>query len=149
MYNFSKERSELLVKQISHLGLWLSSRANLYSGLTIYKLGIFHYEPTQTFVPEETQYCQITDMDSLAKFPQHSHADREWQKAATNRAQTGKSIGFSWNRLMGQVMRDAKPSGQYPKVTNDPVIKVACDFQELLHKYKKLKGNFFNNHKHL
>lgn len=144
MYNWSKERSEKLVKQISSLGLWLSSRSNLHSSITMQKLGIFHHQPARNYDQEEqrnSQYCaQITDMESLAKFPNASQPDsKEWQKV--NSRGQGKGVGIlPWNQLVGQVMRDAKPSGQYPPNTTDPVVKAAYDFQELRHKDKKYKG---------
>lgn len=93
------------------------------------KLGIFHHQPTEQ---GDVQYLQMSDMESLAKFPQASPA----------RTQYGKN-SFSWNHLMGQVMRDAKPSTQHPPNTTDPVVKAAHDFHELRHREKKNKGSVF------
>lgn len=133
MYNWSKERSEKLIKQTTSLGMWLTSRSTLYSNIIMQKLGIFHHQPTRTFdqrEQSESAQFQITDMESLAKFPQASPA----------RMQTTKSTSFSWNHLMGQVMRDAKPNAQNPPATTDPVVKAAYDFQELRQREKKRKG---------
>ena len=110
------------------------------------KLGIFHHQPLRNYDREDQsmnpQYYQISDMESLAKFPNGTHGDKEWQRTG-NRGQLGKgNIGLPWNQLMGQVMRDAKPSGQYPPNITDPVVKAAYDFQELRHKEKKTKGIF-------
>ena len=49
-------------------------------------------------------------------------------------------ISATTGHLIGDVMRDAKPSGIYPPNTFDPVVKAAYDFQELRHKEKKAKG---------
>lgn len=85
-------------------------------------------------------------MESLSKFPNGTQADsKEWQRV-NNRGQSGKSMVLSWNQLMGQVMRDAKPSGQYPANTTDPVVKAAYDFQELRHKEKKTKDDLNKLH---
>ncbi|XP_031787876.1 KICSTOR complex protein SZT2 isoform X2 [Nasonia vitripennis] len=149
MYNWSKERSEKLIKQVSSLGLWLSSRSNLYSNIIMQKLGIFHHQPVRNYEQEEQtgqQFYQITDMESLSKFPNGTQADsKEWQRVNL-RGQSGKNMVFSWNQLMGQVMRDAKPSGQYPANTTDPVVKAAYDFQELRHKEKKSKDDLNKLH---
>ncbi|XP_033214181.1 KICSTOR complex protein SZT2-like isoform X2 [Belonocnema kinseyi] len=123
MYNWSKERSEKLVKQATNLGTWLSSRSTLYSNIIMQKLGIFHHQPTEQ---ADIQYSQVADMENLAKFTQ----------ASPVRTQSGKN-SFSWNHFMGQVMRDAKPSGQHPPNTTDPVVKAAHDFHELRHREKK------------
>jgi hypothetical protein len=146
MYNWSKERSEKLIKQVTNLGLWLSSRSNIYSNIIMQKLGIFHHQPIRNYEQEEhshSHYYHISDMESLAKFPNVAHADsKEWQRVS-NRTQTNKSgMPLSWNQMMAQVMRDAKPCGQYPPNTTDPVVKAAYDFQELRHKEKKSKGIF-------
>ncbi|XP_011497452.1 PREDICTED: protein SZT2-like isoform X2 [Ceratosolen solmsi marchali] len=150
MYNWSKERSEKLIKQVTNLGLWLSSRSNIYSNIIMQKLGIFHHQPIRNYEQEEhnhSQYYHISDMESLAKFPNVGHADnKEWQRISS-RAQTGKgAMPFSWNHMMGQVMRDAKPCGQYPPNTTDPVVKAAYDFQELRHKEKKSKDDLNKLH---
>lgn len=142
MYNWSKERSEKLIKQVGNLGYWLSSRSNLHTSIIMQKLGIFYHQPMRNYEQQDeqnnSQYNQITDMNSLAKFPNVSHTEgKDWQKARSG-SQSG--IMFSWNQFMGQVMRDAKPSGQYPPNMTDPVVKAAHDFQELRHKEKKIKG---------
>ena len=135
MYNWSKERSEKLVKQTTNLGIWLSSRSTLYSNIIMQKLGIFHHQPTRTSDQREqndVSYSQITDMESLAKFPQ----------ASPVRAQAGKNC-FSWIHLMGQMMRDVKASVQHPSTSTDPVVKAVHDFQELRYREKKSKGSVF------
>ena len=134
MYNWSKERSEKLVKQTTSLGRWLSSRSTLYSNIMMQKLGIFHHQPMRISdqgEQNEAHYFHIMDMESLAKFPQISPI----------RNPTTKNMAFSWNYLMGQVMRDAKPSAHHPPHTNDPVVKAAYDFQEHRHREKKAKGS--------
>ena len=142
MYNCSKDKTEKLIKQISNLGIWLSSRSNLSANITMQKLGIFHYQPLFTDEQEEVSPSnyQITDVDSFAKFPQTTNSDYKDFQRTSSRIQTGKNVEYSWSRLIGQVMRDAKPSGHYPPNTNDSVIKAALDFQELLHKNKKIRG---------
>lgn len=147
MYNWSKERSEKLTKQVTNLGNWLSSRSNLHTSIIMQKLGIFHHQPMHNNYEQEeqnnSQFSQITDMNSLAKFPNTTHTDgKDWQKPRTG-SQSGTM--FSRNQFMGQVMRDAKPSGQYPPNITDPVVKAAFDFQELRHKEKKTKGINFHN----
>lgn len=158
MYNWSKERSEKLTKQVTSLGLWLSSRSNLYSSIIMQKLGIFHHQSARSSYkqeePSQPHYYQITDMESLAKFPNaaaHSGEGKEWQRLSgrgqsTSSSSSGKAGGMalSWSQVMGQVMRDAKPSGQYPANTSDPVVKAAYDLQELRHKEKKTKGAYFS-----
>lgn len=147
MYNWSKERSEKLTKQVTNLGLWLSSRSNLHSGIVMQKLGLFHHQPFKNYDQEDqsntSNSYHIPDMESLAKFPSNAvQTDKEWQRTSSNRSSAGKGgIGLSWRQLMSQVMRDAKPSCQYPSNTNDPVVKAAYDFQEIRHKDKKTKGN--------
>ncbi|XP_023246457.1 KICSTOR complex protein SZT2 [Copidosoma floridanum] len=149
VYNWSKERSEKLIKQISNLGVWLSSRAIFHSNIMMQKLGIFHHQPARKYNEEDqsNSHCyQISDMESLAKFSTVAHTDKDWQRI-NNRASGGKGgIGLSWSQSMTQVMRDVKPSGQYPVNISDPVVKTIYDFQEVRHKDKKAKDDLNRLH---
>lgn len=141
MYNWSKERSEKLMKQTTNLGTWLSSRSTLYTNIIMQKLGIFHHKLTRDSQQREHsfQYYQITDIESLAKFPSQSNADsKDWTRAS-NRAQTVKSGAFSWTQVVGQAMRDAKPNTSHSHSTTDPIVKAAYDLQDLRHREKKIK----------
>ncbi|XP_014480858.1 PREDICTED: protein SZT2-like [Dinoponera quadriceps] len=143
MYNWSKERSEKLMKQATSLGTWLSSRSSLFTNIIMQKLGIFHHKLTRDSQQQRehgSQYYQITDMESLAKFPSQSNADsKDWTRSS-NRAQAQvKNSAFSWSQVVGQAMRDAKPSVSYPLNTTDPIVKAAYDLQDLRHREKKIK----------
>lgn len=143
MYNWSKDKTEKLTKQISNLGIWLSSRSNLGANITMQKLGIFHYQSLFNDDQEEIRpfNYQITDVDSFVKFSHtNNHEYKDFQRS-NNRIHSGRNIECSWSRLIGQVMREAKPSIHYLSNTNDSVIKATCDFQELVHKTKKIRGN--------
>lgn len=129
------------MKQATSLGTWLSSRSTLYTNIIMQKLGIFHHKLARDSQQREHsfQYYQITDMESLAKFPSQSAADgKDWTRAS-NRAQAVKSGAFSWTQVVGQAMRDAKPS-VHLHVTTDPIVKAAHDLQDLRHREKKIKG---------
>ncbi|XP_043281050.1 KICSTOR complex protein SZT2-like isoform X2 [Venturia canescens] len=144
MYNWSKERSEKLIKQATNLGTWLSSRSTLLTNITMQKLGIFHHQPVQqTYRRDESgsQYCQNTDIESLVKFTHVSSTDgKEWSRAA-NRGQNLTKIGphhHSWDRIAGQSLRDAKPNPHYPQNV-DSVVKAAYDLQDVQQREKKSK----------
>ncbi|XP_014220610.1 KICSTOR complex protein SZT2-like isoform X1 [Trichogramma pretiosum] len=149
MYNWSRERSEKLTRQISSLARWLSSRSILHSSLQMQKLGIFHHQSLHHFNDQRSDdrsnsFQHIADMESLAKFPTQENSDnKEWPRPAS-RVQVPKQspgLGLTSIQMMDQVMRDAKPSGQYPTNTIDPVVKSAYDFQELRQKDKKIKDD--------
>lgn len=144
LYNWSKEKSEKLMKQATSLGTWLSSRSSLFTNINMQKLGIFHHKLTRDSQQREhgsSQYYQITDMESLAKFPSQSNTDsKDWTRSS-NRAQAMKNNAFSWTQVVGQAMRDAKPSAPYPLNTSDPIVKAAYDLQDLRHREKRIKGN--------
>lgn len=144
MYNWSKERSEKLMKQATSLGTWLSSRSSLFTNINMQKLGIFHHKLTPDPQQREhgSQNYQITDMESLAKFPSQSSADNKDWTRSSNRAQAMKNSAFSWTQVVGQAMRDAKPSAPYSFNTMDPIVKAAYDLQDLRHREKKIKGNW-------
>lgn len=141
MYNWSKEKSEKLIKQTTGLGTWLSSRSNLFTNIIMQKLGIFHHKLTREPQQREhnSQYYQINDMESLAKFPSQSNADKDWTRSS-NRAQS-KNNAFSWIQVVGQAMRDAKPSAAHPHNTTDAIVRAAYDLQDLRHREKRIKGN--------
>lgn len=143
MYNWSKEKSEKLIKQTTNLGTWLSSRSSLFTNIIMQKLGIFHHKLTREPQQREnsSQYYQINDMESLAKFPSQSNTDsKDWTRS-NNRAQSMKNNAFSWIQMVGQAMRDAKPSAPHPHNTTDAIVKAAYDLQDLRHREKKIKGN--------
>jgi len=143
MYNWSKEKSEKLIKQTTNLGTWLSSRSSLFTNIIMQKLGIFHHKLTREPQQREnsSQYYQINDMESLAKFPNQSNTDsKDWTRS-NNRAQSMKNNTFSWIQVVGQAMRDAKPSAPHPHNTTDAIVKAAYDLQDLRHREKKIKGN--------
>lgn len=144
MYNWSKERSEKLTKQVTSLGTWLSSRSSLFTNIVMQKLGIFHHQPVQAFQQGDRgtpPYYQITDMETLTKFPNGLHNDgKEWPRSS-NRNQ-GKTPTASWNPRIGQVLRDAKPGGLNPVHSVDPVIRAASHLQILGHREKKAKEDF-------
>ncbi|XP_011685281.1 PREDICTED: protein SZT2-like isoform X1 [Wasmannia auropunctata] len=141
MYNWSKEKSEKLIKQTTNLGTWLSSRSSLFTNIIMQKLGIFHHKLTrepQQRTEHGSQYYQINDMESLAKFPSQSNADsKDWTRSS-NRAQS-KNNAFSWVQVVGQAMRDAKPSASHSHNTTDTIVKAAYDLQDLRHREKKIK----------
>ncbi|EFN84896.1 KICSTOR complex protein SZT2 isoform X2 [Harpegnathos saltator] len=141
IYNWSKEKSEKLMKQATSLGTWLSSRSSLFTNINMQKLGIFHHKLSRDPQQREhgSQYYQITDMESLAKFPSQSSADsKDWTRSS-NRAQAMKNSAFSWTQVVGQAMRDAKPSASYTLNTADPIVKAAYDLQDLRHREKRVK----------
>lgn len=139
------------MKQATSLGTWLSSRSSLFTNIIMQKLGIFHHKLTRDPQQREhgCQYYQITDMESLAKFPSQTNIDsKDWTRSSS-RAQAVKnnSSAFSWTQVVGQAMRDAKPSALYPLNTTDPIVKAAYDLQDLRHREKKIKGMLVqNNH---
>ncbi|XP_029156600.1 KICSTOR complex protein SZT2-like [Nylanderia fulva] len=140
MYNWSKEKSEKLIKQATSLGTWLSSRSSLFTNIIMQKLGIFHHkfirEPQQR--EHSSQYYQINDMESLAKFPSQSTDNKDWMRSS-NRAQPTKNNAFSWTQVVGQAMRDAKPNAPHSHNTTDAIVKAAHDLQDLRHREKKIK----------
>ncbi|XP_018338951.1 PREDICTED: protein SZT2-like [Trachymyrmex septentrionalis] len=144
MYNWSKEKSEKLIKQTTSLGTWLSSRSSLFTSIIMQKLGIFHHKFTresQQRVEHSSQYYQINDMESLAKFPSQSNTDlpgKDWARSS-NRAQSMKNNAFSWVQIVGQAMRDAKPSAPHPHNMTDTIVKAAYDLQDLRHREKRIK----------
>lgn len=143
MYNWSKEKSEKLIKQATNLGTWLSSRSSLFTNIIMQKLGIFHHKLARETQQREhgSQYYQITDMENLAKFPSQSSADgKDWTRS-NNRGQSMKSNAFSWSQVIGQAMRDAKPNTAHAHSTTDAIVKAAHDLQDLRHREKKIKGN--------
>lgn len=152
MYNWSKERSEKLIKQANNLGTWLSSRSTLFTNIIMQKLGIFHHQQTpQSCHRDESvaQYCQITDIESLAKFPHTSNADgKEWSRTAGgNRSHNNVKVASSqqsWDRFSYQALRDAKPNIHYPQNICDPVVKAAYDLQDVHNREKKSKGSIFS-----
>ncbi|XP_046747125.1 KICSTOR complex protein SZT2-like [Diprion similis] len=145
MYNWSKERSEKLTKQVTNLGTWLSSRSSLFTNIAMQKLGIFHHQPAPAFPQEDRNpsYYQITDMETLTKFPNDLHNDgKEWPRTS-NRSNLGKATTVSWNPRIAQVLRDAKPSGPHP-VNNatDAVVRAAYRLQDVRQREKKAKEDF-------
>ncbi|KAJ8681967.1 hypothetical protein QAD02_017759 [Eretmocerus hayati] len=142
MYNWSKERSEKLTKQVTNLGRWLSSRATLYSNIMMKKLGLFHqHQPNRNSEREEqghSHYYPITDMESLARFP--GGEGKEWPKS---RASSGGKSGVAlppWNQL-------ATSSGIQGSInTNDPIVKAAYDYQELRRREEKAKDDLSKLH---
>lgn len=143
MYNWSKEKSEKLIKQTTSLGTWLSSRSSLFTSIIMQKLGIFHHKliPESQQREHSSQYYQINDMESLAKFPSQSNVDNKDWTRSSNRAQSMKNNTFSWIQMVGQAMRDAKPSTPHPHNTTDAIVKAAYDLQDLRHREKRIKGN--------
>ncbi|XP_034939533.1 KICSTOR complex protein SZT2-like [Chelonus insularis] len=141
MYNWSKERSEKLIKQATNLGAWLSSRSLLYSNVFMQKLGIFHHRPIDSYRGRDEhglQYCQITDIETVIKFPVSNLEMNEWARSG-NRLASGRNVHYSWDRMTGQVMRDSRPSGHYPPNTTDPVVKAVYDLQDLHQRERKSK----------
>ncbi|XP_066587997.1 KICSTOR complex protein SZT2-like [Prorops nasuta] len=142
MYNWSKEKSEKLIKQTTSLGNWLSSRSSLFTNIIMQKLGIFHHQPMQTdsFHQRESiapQYYQISDMECLAKFP---HSDSKEAQRFANRSQSIKNNAYSWNHSIGQAMRDAKPNFPHNNTnSSDPIVRAACHLQDLRHREKRVK----------
>ncbi|XP_072752702.1 KICSTOR complex protein SZT2 [Anoplolepis gracilipes] len=140
MYNWSKEKSEKLIKQTTSLGTWLSSRSSLFTNIIMQKLGIFHHklirEPQQR--EHSSQFYQINDMENLAKFPTQLNTDnKDWTRSS--RAQSTKNNAFSWTQVVGQAMRDAKPNAPHLHNTTDAIVKAAYDLQDLRHREKKIK----------
>nr|XP_033323081.1 KICSTOR complex protein SZT2-like isoform X1 [Megalopta genalis] len=139
MYNWSKEKSEKLMKQANSLGTWLSSRSNFFRNILMQKLGIFHHRPNLTR-ETNSHYFQITDTDSLTKFSSTAHNDdKEWTRS-NNRVQSIKHNQFSWNEVLGQTMRDVK-SNSCLHNNGDPVAKAVYDLQELRAREKKVKDD--------
>ncbi|XP_076387408.1 KICSTOR complex protein SZT2 isoform X2 [Megachile rotundata] len=138
MYNWSKEKSEKLIKQTTALGTWLSSRSNFLTNVIMHKLGIFHHRLHPSRDQTNSQYYQIVDIESLTKFSSASHNDgKDWTKA-NNKTQNMKHNQFSWNEIIGQMMRDVKPNNHFHGNT-DPTIKAVHDLQDLRSREKKGK----------
>ncbi|XP_012282231.1 KICSTOR complex protein SZT2 isoform X2 [Orussus abietinus] len=139
IYNWSKERSEKLIKQTTILGTWLSSRSILLSNIIMQKMGITHHQPLRNYQQSEQasfQYYPITDMETLTRFPQALQADKDWPHSA-NRPQVGKVTSLTWDDMIGHLIRDAKP--HHPPNISDPVVKAVYDLQELCRREKKSK----------
>ncbi|XP_043599602.1 KICSTOR complex protein SZT2-like isoform X2 [Bombus pyrosoma] len=137
-YNWSKEKSEKLIKQTTNLGTWLSSRSNFFTNVIMQKLGIFHHRPSFSREHANSQYLQIMDMENLTKFSAVPHNDgKEWIRL-NNRTQNIKHNQFSWNEVIGQTMRDVKPNNYFHS-NIDPTIKAVCDLQDLRLREKKVK----------
>lgn len=143
MYNWSKEKSEKLIKQTTALGTWLSSRSNFLTNVIMHKLGIFHHQLHPSRDQTNSQYFQTVDMESLTKFSSGaSHNDgKDWAKF-NNRAQNIKHNQFSWNEIIGQMMRDVKPNSHFHN-NDDPTVKAVHDLQDLRCREKKGKGKVF------
>ena len=139
MYNWSKEKSEKLIKQTINLGTWLSSRSNFFTNAIMQKLGIFHHRPSFSREHANSQYLQIMDMESLTKFSAVPHNDgKDWTRL-NSRPQNIKHNQFSWNEVIGQTMRDVKPNNYFQSNT-DPTVKAVCDLQDLRSRERKVKG---------
>ncbi|XP_076669350.1 KICSTOR complex protein SZT2 isoform X3 [Andrena cerasifolii] len=138
MYNWSKEKSEKLVKQITGLGTWLSSRSNFFMNIIMHKLGIFHHRPNLSREQTNSHYFQITDMENLTKFVSLPYNDEKDWARFNNKIQNIKHNQFSWNEVIGQTMRDVKPSS-YSHNNIDPVVKAVHDLQDLRCREKKMK----------
>lgn len=139
MYNWSKERSEKFIKQTTSLGTWLSSRSQLFTNIIMQKLGIFHHQPASNYQQGEqnnTQYYQITDMESLSKFPHGSHGENK----SVNKQQHGRSNPLPWNQLVGQTTKENESNLYHLNDDIDPVVKTAYDLQDFRHRERKAKG---------
>ncbi|XP_047362781.1 KICSTOR complex protein SZT2 isoform X1 [Vespa velutina] len=137
MYNWSKERSEKFIKQTTSLGTWLSSRSQLFTNIIMQKLGIFHHQPTSNYQQGEqnnTQYYQITDMESLTKFPHASHGENK-----SSSKQHGRSNPLPWNQLVGQATKETESNVYHLNDDIDPVVKTAYDLQDFRHRERKAK----------
>ncbi|XP_057320134.1 KICSTOR complex protein SZT2-like [Microplitis mediator] len=142
IYNWSKERSEKLIKQATNLGTWLSSRSVLLSNVVMQKLGIFHHQPMESYHLRD-DHCQITDIEAVTKFSTMYNADSsDWSKSS-QRLSTGRNIHYP---LVSQVMRDARPNMYYPPNTFDPVVKAVHDLQDLHQRERKNKEDLTRLH---
>ncbi|XP_043250268.1 KICSTOR complex protein SZT2-like isoform X1 [Colletes gigas] len=145
IYNWSKEKSEKLIKQSTSLGTWLSSRSNFVVNIIMQKLGIFHHRSNVSRDQTNSQYFQITDMESLIKFSSIPHNDdKDWTRS-NNRTQNMKHNQFSWNEVIGQTMRDVK-SNSYFCNNIDLVTKAVCDLQDLRNHERKMKEDLSKLH---
>ncbi|KAH0546460.1 KICSTOR complex protein SZT2-like isoform X1 [Cotesia glomerata] len=141
MYNWSKERSEKLIKQATNLGAWLSSRSVLLSNVVMQKLGIFHHQPMESFHLRDE--CQISDIESMTKFSVMYNAENtDWSKSS-HRLSTGRNVHYP---LVSQVMRDARPNVHYPPNTVDPVVIAVHDLQDLHQRERKNKEDLTRLH---
>ncbi|CAD6224796.1 GSCOCG00005557001-RA-CDS, partial [Cotesia congregata] len=141
MYNWSKERSEKLIKQATNLGAWLSSRSVLLSNVVMQKLGIFHHQPMESFHLRDE--CQISDIESMTKFSAMYNAENtDWSKSS-HRLSTGRNVHYP---LVSQVMRDARPNVHYPPNTVDPVVIAVHDLQDLHQRERKNKEDLTRLH---
>ncbi|XP_043487708.1 KICSTOR complex protein SZT2-like isoform X1 [Polistes fuscatus] len=137
MYNWSKERSEKFIKQTTSLGTWLSSRSQLFTNIIMHKLGIFHHQPTTNYQQSEqsnSQYYQITDMESLTKFPHSSHGENK----SVSKQHT-RNNPLPWNQLVGQSSKETENSAYHLNDDIDPVVKTAYDLQDFRHRERKAK----------
>ena len=141
MYNWSKEKSEKLFKQITGLGTWLSSRSNFFMNIIMHKLGIFHHRPNLSREQTNSHYFQITDMENLTKFVSVPYNDEKDWARFNNKIQNIKHNQFSWNEVIGQTMRDVKPNS-YSHNNIDPIVKAVHDLQDLRCREKKMKGKY-------
>lgn len=141
MYNWSKERSEKLVKQVTSLGAWLTSRSTFYTDVIMQKLGIFHHQPKfssrQADQSGNSQFYPI-DVESITKFPHSAHSDNKDWTRLSGRSQSKTS--FPWNSSGNQIMRDAKPIIHRTYSNPDPVVKSVYELQDLRYREKKSKG---------
>ncbi|KAK2589304.1 hypothetical protein KPH14_007855 [Odynerus spinipes] len=137
MYNWSKERSEKLIKQTTSLGTWLSSRSQLFTNIIMQKLGIFHHQPTSYYQQGEqsnSQYYQITDMESLTKFPHTSHGENK-----SGSKQHTRNNPLPWTQLVGQAPKETDSNTYHLHDNTDPVVKTAYDLQDFRHRERKAK----------
>ncbi|XP_076162167.1 KICSTOR complex protein SZT2 isoform X3 [Ptiloglossa arizonensis] len=139
MYNWSKEKSEKLIKQTTSLGTWLSSRSDFFMNVIMQKLGIFHHRSNLSREQTNPQYFQIMDMESLTKFSSIPYNDEKDWSRSNNRIQHMKHNQFSWNEVIGQTMRDVKSN--YYCNNNDPIAKAVYDLQDLRSHEKKMKDD--------
>ncbi|XP_076247853.1 KICSTOR complex protein SZT2 [Calliopsis andreniformis] len=137
MYNWSKEKSEKLIKQTTSLGIWLSSRSNFFMNIIMQKLGIFYHQPHYSRDQTNAHYFQVMDMENLTKFAFVHNDEKDWTRI-NNRIQNIKHNHFSWNDVVGQTMRDVKLN-MHLHNNIDPVTKAVYDLQDLRCREKKMK----------
>lgn len=96
------------------------------------KLGIFSHRPSHK------GSSQMVEMEGLTKFEK---IGKDWNRGNSK----GQSMKYSWNEVIGEVMRDVKCSDNTHHNSHhgnvDPITKAVNELQELKSREKKVKDD--------
>ncbi|KAF4533500.1 hypothetical protein B566_EDAN000985 [Ephemera danica] len=125
-YNWSKDRSENLNKQVSNLGHWLVGRSSLITSIITQKLGLFNNQAfnrqtgdlRKNFIDQS--HLTVKEVEQLVKLP--ATAQKEFL-AVGRRSNTAPTV------CIQDAFRDVKPSHAALCSSTDSVL---CNGQQLL-----------------